>query len=478
MKRFICFILVMLLGCGFPLQASKPEIREGVQPVTIIGGGVGALTSAIYLQRAGIDTLVLEGSNPGGAIAQSPLVHNWPGETEINGMELVEKIRNQASFNGAEIVSQEVIDVDFSKRPFTITTRDVLNHDKIRIFKTNACIIATGSIPKLLGVPGESGEKGYWTRGVYSCAVCDGTLYRDKTVAVIGGGDSAITEANYLANIAKKVYIVIRSDKFRSVETLRKNELIKKPNVEILYNTKISEIQGDGKKVTHLNLSTNKQLPIDGVFVAIGATPNSSIFDGQLELKENGYIATKNGLETSVPGVYAIGDVADEIYKQAITAAGDGARAAILIENYLPSEQRKATVLPFQPQLTEKSKSIIVPVQNEISGSNFPEIKSKEEFYNIISSGQVPTLIEFYSPECTTCVGLMPKFREIADTYKGKIQFFRINVSEFSDLAGSYNVHKVPTVLIFDNQGKMLKHATGLDGINKTFKKLDSLTSK
>ncbi len=471
MKNFKRALLniVLILSLGGSLHATAPK-EEDVQTVAILGSGVGALTSAIYLQRAGVNTLIIEGRNPGGAIAQSPLVHNWPGEIAIDGQTLVDKIRKQALHNGAKIVHEEVISVDFTKHPLTITTRDVFDKEKVRTFKTKACIIATGSNPKLLGVPGESGENGYWTRGVYSCAVCDGALYKDKVVAVIGGGDSAITEANYLSNIAKKVYVVLRSDKFRTVETRRKEELAKKPNVEILYNTKIDEIQGDGTKVTHLNLSTSKRLPIDGIFVAIGATPNSSIFQGQLELEEQtGYIATKIGQRTSVPGVYAIGDVVDKFYKQAISAAGRGAEAALEVEAYLSS-------LPnHSPSHVGPVKSESVLKVNNPVAEGLEEITTKESFYDAISNGETPVVIDFYSPYCVPCRQLLPLLEESAQKYQGKIRFYKINVTDFADLAISYNISSVPTVLVFDGKGKIIEQATGIEDINKVVKKLESL---
>lgn len=471
MKKFsrTVLTLVIALGCSLNAQAPKPE---AIETVTILGSGVGALTSAIYLQRAGINTLVIEGRNPGGAIAQSPLVHNWPGEIAIDGQTLVDKIRKQALYNGAKIVSEEVINVDFSKKPLTITTRNVFDKDKIRTYKSKACIIATGSNPKLLGVPGESGEKGYWTRGVYSCAVCDGALYKDKVVAVIGGGDSAITEANYLSNIAKKVYIVLRSDKFKTVETKRKDELVKKPNVEILYNTKINEIQGDGQKVTHLKLSTAKQLPIDGIFVAIGATPNSSIFEGHIELEETGYIVSQNGQQTSADGVFAIGDVVDKVYKQAISAAGDGAKAAIQVEAYLSS-------LGEHPasQTNSPKQEVILTIKNPIEDA-LGEITTKEAFFDAIGKDGQPVVFDFYSPYCAPCRQLLPLLEEAAETYQGKIRFYKINVSEFADLASSYNISSVPTVLIFDAKGKIVGQATGMEDITNLLKKMDSFSPK
>ncbi len=469
MKK-ILFGFLAIFSCAFaaPPQETKEQATK-VEPVVILGSGVGALTSAIYLERAGIPTLVIEGPDPGGAIAQSPKVDNWPGEQEIDGRSLVDKIRSQAVANGATIVPEEVTSVDFSSSILKINTRKVLEKDKTRTIQARACIVATGSKPKLLGVPGESGDKGYWTKGVYSCAVCDGGLYKDKTVAVIGGGDAAITEANYLSNIAKKVYIVLRSDKFRTVETLRKNELVKKSNVEVLYNTKINEIQGNGQRVTHLNLSTENKLPIDGVFVAIGATPNTSMFGNQLALNTSGYISLKNDQQTSAPGIFAIGDVVDPVYKQAISAAGDGAKAALQVEGFLAGLPKEEII---QPKISEEVRIV------KTSSESVKDISSKEEFYSAIGEGKTPVVFDFYSPYCGPCKQLLPQLEKLADEYKGKVRFLKVNVSQFSGLAETYNIFSVPTVLIFDKQGKVVGQATGLDDINKTLKNLDSIAAK
>ena len=460
-KHLYIFFIFILSFTG--LSAQINETKPDEESVVILGGGVGALTSAIYLQRAGIQTLVIEGKTPGGAIAQSPSVHNWPGEMEIDGYSLVEKIRKQALANGARIVEQEAIAVDFTNSRFTISTKDLNSSQTTHKIKAKACIIATGSNPKLLGIPGESGKDGYWAKGVYSCAVCDGSLYRNKTVAVIGGGDSAITEANYLSNIAKKVYVILRSDHFRTAETIRMQELIKKSNVEILYNTKINEIQGNGQQVTHLNLSTSKKLAIDGVFVAIGALPNTDLFAEQLALDTSGYIVLTKGQKTSVPGVFAIGDVVDPYYKQAISAAGDGAKAALEVEQYLSGLPKEGEEHPLASPKVVAIASTSSPVE---------DIPSKEAFYKAIGNADTPVVVEFYSPFCSPCKALMAKLEEAAKKHQGKIRFYKVNVSEFSNLAETYSIFSVPTLLIFDTQGKMIKKATGQDESEKALNNL------
>lgn len=467
-KHLYYFLTLLMFAVGLPAQEIVEKKEEKVEPVVIIGSGVGALTSAVYLQRAGIDTLVVEGETPGGAIAQSPGVHNWPGEIEIRGDKLIEKMRKQAEHNGATFAAKEVTHIELSKRPFTLTLRSVYDHEDVETVKAKAVIIAMGSNPRLLGVPGESGEGGYWTRGVYSCAVCDGGLYKGKTVAVIGGGDSAIIEADYLSKIAKKVYVVLRSDQFRTVETMRKNELIKRENVEVIYNANISGILGDGQKVTHLNLATKKDLPVDGIFVAIGANPNTAVFTDQLDLDNKGYIRLVNDQETSIPGVFAVGDIVDPFYKQAITASGDGARAALQVEHFLASR-------PDLP-LNRATKPKIVQASNDVQSSSVPELDNERAFYDAIGEGRTPLVVDFYSPYCNPCKQLSEPLAQAAAKYEGNARFLKVDVTQFPQLAENYGVFSLPTIMVFDTQGKQVAKATGLNEVQKTLGKLDKFT--
>ncbi len=443
------------------------EQQEEVYPVAIIGGGVGALTSAIYLERAGVHSLVIEGKTPGGAIAQSPNVHNWPGELEIDGMALIEKIRNQAKVNGTNLLDEEVIGVDFSSRPYHITTRFVKNPEKTRTIQATTCIIAMGSTPRMLGVPGESL---YWTHGVYSCAVCDGALFKNKKVAVIGGGDSAILEAEYLSKIASEVTIVLRSKNFRTTEVLRKNQILNKPNVRVVYDNKITEVEGDGKKATGLVLKTadgrSSKLAVDGIFLAIGSTPNSQLFKGQLDLDEKGFILLKDQQQTSKPGIFAIGDIVDPIYKQAISAAGDGAKAALQAERYL------SAIAPVKE--SQADSAVALKIADKVS-VGLQEITSIDDLNKELMNPTVPIIIDFYSPYCGPCRRLGPILEEKARQYQGQIKFFKVNISELSELATDYNIHGIPTILVFDSQGKQVDRRTGLDEINPLINNLDSL---
>lgn len=475
MRKFTAFILSLVTP--FTAMHAEKAPNEETYPVVILGGGVGALTSAIYLQRAGIHAVVIEGQNPGGAIAQSPMVNNWPGEMEIDGSTLVEKIRTQAETNGAEILLQEVTSVDFSKQPYLITTQD-LNDEKVQHkIRANTCIIATGATPKFLGIPGEYGENSYWTRGVYSCAVCDGALYKDRTVAVIGGGDSALLEAEYLSKIAKKVYLLVRSGDFRSTESLRKNQLLQKTNVEVRYHTQVKEVQGDGNKVTSLVIKgadkKESKLPVDGVFIAIGANPNSKLFKGQLDIDTQGYIVLKQQQQTSRPGVFAIGDVVDPIYKQAISAAGDGAKAALQAERYL------ATLPDIKRVNNTASLAVSAPAKAEVvlvkdSQEEVIEVTSMDQLDQEINSSTLPLLVDFYSPYCGPCRKLAPIFEQTAGKYKGRIRFVKVNVSKVTSVSSAYNIYGIPTIIVFKN-GKEVDRRTGGTQINPLMNNLDNL---
>lgn len=306
-----------------------------VEPVVVLGGGVGSLTSALYLGRAGLTPLIIEGPTPGGLLTQSHSVQNWPGILEIAGMQLTDSMREQAEVSGARFVKEEVIGVDFSKKPLRITTRTLDGKRTVRHYEAASCIIAMGTKPNFLNIPG---EQTYWGRGVTNCAICDGALYKGKIVGVVGGGDAAVLEALYLANIAKEVHVFVRKDSLKAGEEQRIQKLRTMPNVRFHFNTRVEEVKGDSDGVTGVILRTGSKksdFALDGLFLAIGSTPNSALFQKELKLDERGYILLRKDQETSVPGVYAIGDIVDPVYKQAVCAAGDGAKAALQAQQYV-----------------------------------------------------------------------------------------------------------------------------------------------
>ena len=307
--------------------------------VLILGSGPAGYSAAVYAARANLKPVLVTGLEMGGQLTTTTEVDNWPGDADgVQGPELMERMKRHAERFETEIIFDHIHTTELGSRPFRLT-------GDAGTYTCDALIIATGASARYLGLPSEEAFKG---KGVSACATCDGFFYRNKRVAVIGGGNTAVEEALYLANIASHVTVVHRRDKFRS-EKILSDKLLERANngnVTIEWNHTLDEVLGDDMGVTGIRIKdtasgSTKDLELDGVFIAIGHSPNTGIFDGQLQMK-NGYIQVKSGTEggstsTSVPGVFAAGDVADSIYRQAITSAGSGCMAALDADKYLDS---------------------------------------------------------------------------------------------------------------------------------------------
>ena len=302
----------------------------------IIGGGPAGYTASIYASRAGLNPILYEGMQPGGQLTITTEVENFPGYPHgESGPVIMDNIRLQALHVGADLRSGEVTEVDFSSRPF----RCIVDYENE--IMAESVIIATGATARWLGLESETKFRGF---GVSTCATCDGAFFKNRTVAVIGGGDTALEEATYLAKMCAKVYLIHRRDEFRATLAMQ-NKVSETPNIEVKFNYIPKEILGEQKgfikQVTGILLNNTKDgseltLPLDGVFVAIGVTPQTDLFKGQLEFDEQGYIKTQGVRPlTNIPGVFAAGDIQDPYYRQAITAAASGCKAAIEAERFL-----------------------------------------------------------------------------------------------------------------------------------------------
>jgi len=316
-------------------------------PVLIIGSGPAGYTAAIYAARAMLKPVLIAGLQQGGQLMITTDVENYPGFSDpIQGPWLMEQMLKQAEHVGTEIINDIVTEVELNVRPFRVKT------DSGTLYSCDALIVATGAQAKWLGIPSEEIYKGF---GVSACATCDGFFYRGKDVAVIGGGNSAVEEALYLSHLARTVTVIHRRNDFRAERILRER-LMKKENVRFIWDTVVDEITGqpgkaplppsaDGLKLRNVLTGAVTHLPVDGVFVAIGHAPAVELFAGKLKQKPNGYLWTApDSTRTDVPGVFAAGDVTDDVYRQAVTAAGLGCMAALEAEKYIASleEQREA----------------------------------------------------------------------------------------------------------------------------------------
>lgn len=301
----------------------------------ILGSGCAGSTAAVYAARANLEPLVLEGREPGGQLSLTTDVENYPGFPEgIQGPELVELMKRQAQRFGADYRYETAVEVDLARRPFGVKT------DK-ESYRTRSLIVASGASAKLLGLDSERELIGH---GVSTCATCDGFFFRDQEVIVAGGGDTAMEEALFLTKFAKRVTVIHRRDQLRASKIMA-DRALKSPKIEFLWDTVITEILDPAaQKVSSVKLKNVKsgqesERDVDGVFIGIGHQPNTSIFEGMLDMNESGYLKVNNGSHTSLEGVFAAGDVHDHVYRQAVTAAGSGCKAAIDAERWLESQE-------------------------------------------------------------------------------------------------------------------------------------------
>lgn len=302
---------------------------EKIYDVIIIGSGPAGLSAAIYAQRAKLSTIIIEANYiSGGQVVNTYEVDNYPGLPGISGMDLSTTLRDHAEKMGSEFVRDQVLKLELEGKVKKVITKN-------EEYKSRTILLATGAKHRQLGVPGEQKLAG---SGVSYCATCDGAFFKDKTVAVIGGGDVALEDAIFLARICKKVYLIHRRDEFRAAKIIQDN-LFTQENVEVLWNSVVTEIQGDFQvkslTVQDVKSKEEKKLQVDGCFIAVGIIPNSELAQGQLELDAGGYVVAGEDGESSIPGVFAAGDVRTKLLRQIITAASDGANCITSIQNYL-----------------------------------------------------------------------------------------------------------------------------------------------
>lgn len=449
-------IIVLLNGCfagnasqSFRIDMNHVLTETNIMPIAVIGSGPAGLMASIYGARGGKKTYVIEGNKPGGLLMDTTEVENWPGETSITGPHIIEKIRKQAEYQGAVFVEDTIERVDFNQWPFKLHTE---NGNE---FTALSVVIATGAHPRKLGVPGEDD---YWGSGVTSCAVCDAPFFKDESVVVVGGGDSAIEEAIQLTPYAKHITILVRKDAMRAAHSMQ-DRLKDYDNISVKYNVEIQKIIGDGSQVTGVSLYNNKTkrnsvLPTSGVFLAIGHIPNSSPFkEGGIQTDNDGYIQVKGrSQQTSVPGVFAAGDVQDNHYRQASSSAGDGTNAGLDAVNFLDAhgytitlENRIGARLYSDETLQDRSAEIKTI---KITGQEVSLIESRNAFEHLIDRNKGLVVVLFYREDCPQCIQMRPIFEAVAHEYT-QAEFAMVNTDQLPKLVEELFIEKVPCVLMF-----------------------------
>lgn len=442
---FVCVVS----GCFSSRATSVFDMQQvfkfnNIVPLAIIGSGPAGYAAGIYGVRGMVDTLIIEGYKPGGLLTETTLVENWPGEISIMGPELMKKLRSHAQAFGAGLLAQAVEMIDVSQWPYKITL-----DDQKEVYALSL-IIATGANPKKLGIPG---EETYWGSGVSSCAKCDAAFFKGEDVVVVGGGDSAAEEAMQLAPYAQKVTILVRKDKMRAAGRMQER-LKGYANINILFNVEPQEIIGDGIRVTSIMLYNNQtkqtlDFQTNGVFLAIGHLPNTKFLPQGIETHGGGYIKLQGrSQKTSIPGVFAAGDVTDHIYQQASTAAGDGVKAALDALAFL-------TDIGYTPAIAAQLKEhIFEPSRLQMRFVPIKDIASLQEFNTAIAQKNL-TIALFYTDTCVQCKSVKPIVQAAANDHKDRIQFIQINAEQMQDVTQKLFIQKVPTIVVFAH-GKLI----------------------
>jgi thioredoxin reductase (NADPH) len=441
-----------------------------IENVVIIGSGPAGYTAAIYAARANLKPLVFEGYQmggiPGGQLMTTTDVENFPGfPSGITGPELMANMKAQAQRWGAELVTEDAIAVDFSQRPFVVRSEE-------RAVNAHSVVIATGATAKRLGLPS---EHEFWSRGISACAICDGAtpIFKGVDLAVIGGGDSAAEEAVYLSKYGSQVHLLVRRDALRASKTMQ-DRVLNHPKITVHWNTEAVDVYGEaggmgGVRVRDRHSGDERNIKARGLFYAIGHTPNTQLFQGQLDLDDRGYIVTKPGsVETSVDGVYAAGDVQDHEYRQAITAAGTGCMAAMLAERWLSVN---GLAIEFH-QSTDSADSghpaATEDAQPESSTEEAPE-KTKEQLEaefditavqheggyalrKLYHESDRLIVVKYAAPTCGPCHTLKPILGKVIDEFGDRVHYVEIDITVDPEIAESAGVMSTPTVQIFKDK--------------------------
>ncbi len=445
---FICTIsLGVLVGC-YSLQSQseyaidRVYTTKNIVPLAVIGSGPGGMMAAIYGARGGTDTYVIEGNKPGGLLMDTTEVENWPGEVSIQGKEIIDKLRVQAVHQGVKFLDETIEKVDLKQWPFKLHTESGQEINALSV------VIATGASPRLLGIPGE--EK-YWGGGVTSCAVCDAPFFKNEEVVVVGGGDSAVEEAIQLAPFASKITVLVRKGQMRAAASMQER-LKDYDKISVKYNVEVQEIVGDDSLVKKVRLYNNVTKNVDdfetsGVFLAIGHNPNSTLFKNQINIDSTGYIVTDDQTQqTSIPGVFAAGDIEDNRYRQAGSSAGRGIQAGLDAVNFL-NEIGYTTKVAHAIQGNLFGSSTV-------SGDQLLDVQVKSlttsaELDGLLEDKSGVVVLDFWAETCPSCKQMLPVVDSVAQQFKDKVRFAKIDIDEAPEIREKLLINKVPCLLVY-----------------------------
>lgn len=459
-KGLLIGILVLISGCtgGSSNKIGHISVetaldKENIIPIAIIGSGPAGSSSGVYGARANIHTVVIEGNKPGGLLTETTEVENWPGIQAEQGPAIMDGVKKQAAGFGATFLDDAIEKVDFSVWPYQLYTEEGLTLNALTV------IIATGASPLKLGV---TGEEENWGKGVTACAVCDAPFFKGKEVVVVGGGDSAVEEAIQLAGYASKITILVRKDHMRAAASMQ-DRLKEYDNITVMYNASITRINAENDHVVSVDLRNNKTqeqslFKTDGVFLAIGHRPNSGLFKDVIGMDDHGHIILKTRTQkTSLPGVFVAGDVADNRYRQAGVASGDGIKAALDAVEFLSDIGYTTKV----QQQFEDNNALFDYHAGTRQALN--KVSSEQEFQDILSGTDKPVILDFYADYCPSCLQMLPLFEKAAEQFAGQALLLKVDAEEAEDLVKKYFVYKVPCMLVFKD-GKLIARHTNAMG--------------
>ena len=428
--------------------------QQPIENLVIVGSGPAGYTAAIYAARANLNPLLItgfqDGGIPGGQLMTTTHVENFPGFPDgILGPDLMDRMKAQALRWGTRLVEADAEAIDLSQRPYRITAEG-------QVIETQAVILATGASANRLGLPSEAR---FWSKGISACAICDGATpqFRGEAVAVVGGGDSACEEAVYLTKYGSHVHLIVRTDKLRASAAMA-DRVLANPNITVHWSRQVADALGsDWLEAIQLRDSGNgalEDLPVKGLFYAIGHTPNTHLVAGQLELDAKGYLVTQPGRpETSKEGVYAAGDVADAEWRQGITAAGSGCQAALAAERWLSHHQLAVTVSREQVEPQTVGEPLRTAVSDEANfDPNALWQKGSYALRKLYHDSTKPLLVVYTSPTCGPCHVLKPQLKRVLDELGGRAQGVEIDIEADQEIAVQAGVTGTPTVQLFFNK--------------------------